>query len=101
MSSLASEIEDFLREGYAEVEADMIKAGEAAVAYNVEKGDYRNVTGNLRRSNYFEIEHDGEVPTSLIIGNRAHYASDVEARKYMVASGGALLAETMLKDDSN
>lgn len=97
MSDIASEIEAFLEEGYAEVEADMKAAGESAVEYNVENGDYRNITGNLRRSNYYEIEKDGERPSKLIIGNSADYAEDVEARGRMVASGGALLAETMLK----
>lgn len=97
MSDIEREIEEFLEEGYAEVEADMVKAGESAVDYNVENGDYRNRTGKLRRSNYYEIGHEEGRPSRLVIGNSADYAGDVEARGYMVASGGALLAETMLK----
>ena len=97
MSDIAREIEEFLKEGYAEVAADMKKAGESAVEYNVENGDYRNITGNLRRSNYFEIEMDGDIPEKLIVGNSADYASKVESRGKMVASGGILLAEAMLK----
>ena len=97
MSDIAREIEEFLKQGYAEVEADMIAAGEAAVECNVENGDYNNITGNLRRSNYYEVVKEGDMPTKLVIGNSAEYAGDVEARGRMVASEGALLAETMLK----
>lgn len=96
-SDIASEIDSFFEEGYAEVEAAMREAGESAVEYNVENGDYHNITGNLRRSNYYDIERDGERPVNLVIGNSADYASVVEARGRMVVSGGALLAETMLK----
>lgn len=96
MSDISREIEDFLREGYAEVEAAMQAAGEAAVEYNVANGDYNNITGNLRRSNYYRIEKDGDRPTKLIIGNSADYAEEVESRR-MVVTDGVLLAETMLK----
>lgn len=97
MSDIARDIEMFLAEGYAEVEADMESVGESAVAYNVANGDYKNRTGNLRRSNYYKIDKDGDIPTRLEIGNSADYAEDVESRGYMVASGGFLLAESILK----
>lgn len=96
MSDLSSEMGLFFESGYSEVEAAMRAAGERAVEYNVENGDYRNITGRLRRSNFYAIEGD-EVPETLVIGNSAPYASDVEARGRMVVSGGALLAQEMLE----
>lgn len=96
MSSVSSEIDRFFKEGYSEVEAAMKAAGEAAVEYNVVNGDYHNVTGRLRRSNFYRIESQDGMPETLIVGNSAPYASDVEARGRMVTSGGVLLAEKML-----
>ena len=73
---------------------EMRKAGEAAVEYNKEHGDYRNRTGHLRASNYYEVDESG-----LTVGNSAEYAGYVEARGYMVCSEGALLAERILNGD--
>ena len=86
------DIERFIREGIDDVRKAMREAGEAAVEYNIENGDYHDRTGHLRASNYYEVEDD-----KLVVGNRADYADDLEARGYMVCSGGALLAESMLK----
>ena len=88
---LDSDVERFLEEGMEEVREAMRQAGEQAVEYNVKNGDYRDRTGNLRASNYYEVDDDG-----LTVGNSADYAEDVEARGYMVSSGGALLAEQLL-----
>lgn len=96
MSRIARDIEALFAEAYAEIEADMISAGEDAVQYNVENGDYNNITGNLRRSNFYEITYAGDIPGSLVIGNTASYASDVESRGRMVVSGGVLLAQELL-----
>ena len=91
MQGIDAEIEQFFREGVREVMDRMDEAGEAAVRHNVEHGDYRNRTGHLRSSNFYEVDESG-----LTIGNSADYAADVEARGYMVCSEGALLAEQML-----
>ena len=93
MRGIESEIEQFLRDGMEEVKREMSRAGEIAVQHNIEYGDYRNRTGNLRRSNYYRVDESG-----LIVGNSADYAGDVEARGYMVCSGGALLAEQILNN---
>ena len=98
MSELTSEIEAFFEEGYAEVEEAMNEAGQAGGDYNVENGDYNNITYNLRSSNEYEVIKDGIVPVRLEVKNTADYASDVEARGRMVASGGALVAEKLLKE---
>lgn len=91
MQEIDNEIDQFLREGVQEVMAEMDRVGRIAVEHNIEAGDYKNRTGNLRRSNYYEVDEEG-----LTIGNSADYASNVEARGYMVCSEGALLAEQML-----
>lgn len=87
------EIRDFLERGMAEVRSVLEDAGQQAVDYNVENGDYHNITYNLRRSNYYEVTDDG-----LRVGNSADYASDVEARGKMVVSGGVLLAQRILEE---
>ena len=91
MPGIDEEINQFLREGVKEVMDEMTRVGEICVRHNIEAGDYKNRTGNLRRSNYYEV---GE--TELIIGNSADYASNVESRGYMVCSEGAVMAEQML-----
>lgn len=91
MSEFDAEIDRFFQEGMDELMDEMSRIGEIAVRHNIEEGDYRNRTGNLRRSNYYSVDENG-----LTIGNSAHYAGDVEARGYMVCSEGALIAEQML-----
>ena len=91
MQEMDTEIEQFIQEGVREVMEEMDRVGQEAVRINVENGDYRNRTGNLRRSNYYEVDQTG-----LTIGNSADYAGDVEARGYMVCSEGALYAEREL-----
>lgn len=86
-----SDVERFLEEGMEEVREAMRQAGEQAVEYNVKNGDYHDRTGHLRASNYYEVSDEG-----LEVGNSADYAEDLEARGYMVCSGGALLAEELL-----
>lgn len=94
MSDFDAEVDRFFSEVEEEVKDAMEEAGKAAVEYNKENGDYHDRTGHLRESNYYEVHKDG-----LVVGNRADYAEDVEARGYMVCSGGALLAERMLNGD--
>lgn len=95
IEQVLSEIEEII---YSEVEAAMTEAGEAAVEYNRQNGDYQNITGNLRRSNYYEIVKEKGKLTRLVVGNSAEYASHVEARGKMVTTGGALLAAKMLSE---
>lgn len=93
IDEFSKEIDQFYEEVVKEVMQEMTEAGEAAVAYNVEKGNYRNRTWNLRRSNYYKVDEE-----ALTIGNSADYASHVEAKGYMVCTDGVLLAERMLND---
>ena len=95
IEQVLSEIEETI---YSEVEAAMVEAGESAVEYNRQNGDYQNVTGNLRRRNYYEVVKEKGKPRKLEIGNSAEYASHVEARGKMVTTGGVLLAVKMLNE---
>lgn len=87
-----SDIEDFLREETYRVDEKVREVGARAVEQAKANGNYHDVTGNLRASNYFE--YDGE---HLIIGNKADYASCVESRGYEVVSTAALQAGEELR----
>ena len=94
-----NDLETLREDCFKAVEAEFRKAGEYAVEYNKENGNYKDNTGNLRRSNYYRIDKVGDVPVSLAIGDSADYASSVESKGYMVVTGGALAAHKMLTDD--
>lgn len=91
---MQDEIDSFMETVMEEVRKRMTEAGEAAVAWNKQYGSYKDRTGNLRRSNFYEVTDD-----ALIIGNSAEYAGYVEAKGYMVCTDGALLAEKILNGD--
>lgn len=88
---MRDEVQELLDAVKQEIHDRMVEAGEAAVAWNIANGDYKDRTGNLRRSNYYEVKEDG-----LVVGNSADYAGYVESKGYMVCSEGALLAEKIL-----
>ena len=86
MSELEREIEQFFADARKEVKDYLDDLGQRAVEANIQDGDYQNITGNLRRSNYYEADEDG-----LTLGNRADYASNVESRGYNVIDSGVRL----------
>lgn len=73
--------------------AVMAVVGEEYVAEAQQEGNYHDRTGHLRASNYYEVHDD-----ALELGNRASYASKVEAMGYEVSSAFALRAEAKLKE---
>lgn len=91
---MSEEFEKILDDCIEEAAARLEEAGESAVGYNKEFGDYRDRTGNLRRSNFYEVTRSGNALT-LSIGNSAEYAEAVESRGRMVITGGVLLAHKM------
>lgn len=88
-----SDVDAFFDEGMSEVKSGMVEAGEMAVEYAKEHGDYQDQTGTLRRSNEYEVDETG-----LTLKNEAEYASFVEAKEFDVLSGAALEAEKFLKE---
>lgn len=84
---------DFEREVMQDVMAKMAEVGEEFVEEAVSEGNYHDVTGHLRASNYYHVGEDG-----LELGNSADYASVVEARGYEVCSTFALRALSKLKE---
>lgn len=95
-----SDVDDFLSEGKWEVEKGLIDAGDAAVRYAEEHGDYNDHTLTLRTSNKYDVDdsgltliNDAESPKGYM------YASNVESKGYDVLSGAALYAEKMLKEN--
>ncbi len=76
-----------------EVMRAMADVGREFVDDAVAEGNYRNRTGNLRRSNFAEVDENG-----LTLGNKADYASDVESRGFEVCSTFALRAVERLQE---
>lgn len=89
-----SDVDKSLRKFDRDVHSAVAKVGQEAVDYAVEHGNYQDRTGNLRRSNTFEV--DGN--KNLEIRNEAEYASYVESKGFEVVSGAALYAESRLKE---
>ncbi len=86
-------LDGLLEECKREVLAEAERIGQEFVMDAVEEGSYHDVTGHLRASNYYEVHDDG-----LELGNKASYASTVEARGADVVSTFALRAEAKLKE---
>lgn len=94
-----SDVDAYFSDDELEVEKAMIDAGDNAVKYAEEHGDYQDHTLTLRTSNKFDVEKD-----RLILYNDATapngypYAAKVESKGYDVLSGAALEAEKELKE---
>lgn len=88
------DIAESLRKFDRDVHNAVAKVGQEAVDYAVEHGDYQDRTGNLRRSNVFEVDGNN----NLELRNEADYATYVESKGYDVIGGAALYAESRLKE---
>lgn len=86
------DVEETFEQMRLEVVDAMTQCGETFVENAKQSGDYHDVSGNLRASNFYAIEPDG-----LRLGNRANYASDVEARGRKVCTEEAFIAVKNLK----
>lgn len=80
-------VSKFFETCHKETKEYMQKLGEEAVSLNKRNGNYHNRTGNLRRSNYYEID-ESESGCSLVVGNKASYASKISSRGYDVVDSG-------------
>lgn len=89
----ADALNSLMAECRGEVMRAMEEVGQEFVDDAVAEGSYRNRTGNLRRSNFAEVDESG-----LTLGNKADYASDVESRGYEVCSTFALRAAERLQE---
>lgn len=91
---LTAELRDRLSAFRDEAEARIREIGEAAVEVAVQNGTYHDVTGNLRRSNGFELHGD-----TARLYNSAPYAEEVSARGHdVIDSAAAYLEEELSKD---
>lgn len=88
-----SDVGEALSQFKAEAKEAIAEAGEKAVQYAKEHGDYQDRTGTLRKSNRYEVQDDG-----LLLKNDTEYASYVEAKGFDVLGGAALEAERLLKE---
>ena len=88
-----SDVDEFFDDIEREVQDGMIEVGESAIQDAKENHTYQNRTGNLEKSNTYDVDKDG-----LTLENTADYASYVEAKGFEVLSGSALRAEKKLKE---
>ena len=88
-----SDVDGFISEGKREVMDVMVTEGKTAVEDAKLNGSYQNRTGNLRKSNSYEVDDSG-----LTLKNTAYYASFVESKGFEVLGNSALRAENRLKE---
>ena len=86
--NLSRAVKDF----EAKVINRMDEVGKLAVQYAIEHGEYHDVTGRLRHSNYYDVTHN-----RLRLYNTAPYADEVQNRGLDVLNGAALFAEEELR----
>ena len=88
-----TDVDQFFDDVEWEVQKGMIDVGDEAVKDAKANHTYQNRTGNLEKSNTFDVDKDG-----LTLKNTAEYASYVEAKGFVVLSDPALRAEKKLKE---
>ena len=88
-----TDVDQFFDDVEWEVQKGMIDVGDEAVKDAKANHTYQNRTGNLEKSNTFDVDKDG-----LTLENTAEYASYVEAKGFVVLSDPALKAEKKLKE---
>lgn len=95
-----SDLDKAIKDGMRKMKKQMGVRASEAVDYAVEKGNYQDHTGTLRRSNKYKVEdteielyNDAQSPQGY------HYASNVESKGYEVLSSAALMLEKNLKED--
>lgn len=93
-----SDVDAFFLAGERMVNDAMTEAGENAVKYAIEHGDYHDRSGNLRKSNKFNVEN-GKLTlyNDAKAANGYQYAEKVESKGFDVLSGAALETENELK----
>jgi hypothetical protein len=88
-----SDVDRFIKQGMDEVKAVERETGDAFVLDAVGSGSYQDRTGNLRRSNMYEVDDDG-----VAFMNTAEYASFVEAKGFRVIKTSVLRAHKKLTE---
>lgn len=117
------ELKDIIQ---SNIKESLIEAGESAIEYAKQNGEYMNHTFNLRNAPGYGVVMDGEViqkgvqadgehldaktkteatidkvafnGTGLIVADGMPYASFVESKGYDVVSGAALEADKILNE---
>ncbi len=87
MFDFDKECADFFNMVDNDVDSFLEKVGAEAENINKESGNYHDRTGNLRRSNFHQVEEH-----ELKIGNTADYASKVSSMGYDVIDSGVMYA---------
>lgn len=97
-----SDIEAYFDNGTSQVEDVMAETGKESVEQAAIRGNYKDQSGTLRKSNKSCVQHD-----KLILYNDAtapngfQYAAKVESQGYDVLGSAALWAERTLNEKFN
>lgn len=89
-----SDVDPWIDEEKSRVLAKEREIGDESVQYAKDNGNYKNHTGNLRKSNEEEVDEEG-----ILLKNEADYSSYVESKGFDVLSGAALHAEKRAKEE--
>lgn len=84
-----SDLDQFVQDIENQTMARMDEVGKEAVDFAAKNGNYKDHTGNLRKSNSYVV-----TPEYLELDNTQEYASFVEAKGFDVLSNAALFAES-------
>lgn len=94
-----SDVDNFFQQGYEEVDLQVSATGEEAVQYARAHGNYKDISGKLRKSNHYSVEQGNLTLYNDAAGLQGElYAATMEAKGYDVLSGAALFAERNLKE---
>ena len=87
-----SDIDNALESFESDLKREMEEVGKSAVAYAADRGNYQDRTGELRKSNAYEVLSDG-----LVLSNSKEYASYVESKGFEVLTGAVIEAQSKLE----
>lgn len=95
-----SDVDHFFESGMWEVQKEVIDAGDEAVRYAEDHGNYEDHTLTLRTSNKYDVDENAclTLQNDAKSGKGYPYASNVESKGYDVLSGAALHAHQKLKE---
>jgi hypothetical protein len=87
-----SDIDSALESFESDLRHEMEEVGKAAVIDAADRGTYQDRTGELRKSNAYEVLSDG-----LVLSNSKEYASYVESKGFKVLTEAVIEAQSKLE----
>ena len=88
-----SDIDEAMDNFESELNKELDNIGKESIQYAISNGNYQDRTGELRKSNTYEVQKDG-----LLLENSKEYASYVESKGFEVLTGAALFAQNKVDE---